>query len=258
MGNAWHIKERRKILQEGVRVNVRKLNPVILKYLAKKTGKSESTVRQKISFLRRDNANCTLNAVAQIYARQFGISVLQKLDKEDKACLPSIEVKKNVVVIQKKPTKKEKIIEIITYSSDDYFKKGHIHEINKAYTKGCYTSVNLLARKIVENLIIDLLRAKFPPDNLANKELYYDTTKRRFKDFSVILETLYGKRNDFEMDDKNIVERLYDLAKPLKKDGNDKTHSWFYLVKIKKEIDDLELQSIIELIKKLESSLGIR
>ena len=238
---------------------MKKLNPKIISYLMRKTNKKESTIRQMISHLKRKHASCTLNAVAHIYASQFGLSVLQKLDKEDKSTLPHIEIKKDKIIVNKKKLyKKEKMLKIIDYTTDDYFKKGHIEEINKAYTKGCYTSVNILARKIIENLIIDILRIKFPPITKDNKELYYDTNKRRYKDFSIILENLNKKRNDFEMDDKKIVERLFSLSKKIKGDANDKTHSWYYLVKTKTEVDDLQIQTIIELIKKLESSLGIR
>lgn len=238
---------------------MKRLNPKIVAYLSKKTGKKESTIKKDISLMTRDHGSCTPNAVAQIYARQFRLSVLQKLDREDKSTLPNIQVKKNKVVVNKKQLrKKEKIYKLVDYETDDYFKRAHIQAINKAYTKGCYTSVNILARKIIENLIIDILRAKFPHNKKQNKELYYDTSKRRFKDFSVILKNLYNKRTVFKLDDKDIVERLYSKALKIKNYANDVAHSWFYIVKIKKEIDDLELQTIIELIKKLEKSAGIR
>ncbi len=95
------------------------------------------------------------------------------------------------------------------------------------------------------------LKAKYPPTTKDNKELYYDTAKGRFKDFSVILSNLQSKKDDFVLN-KSIVERLASRANKLKDDANDKTHSWFHLVKSKQEIDDLDTQSIIELIKKLQ------
>lgn len=235
---------------------MQKLNTKIVQYLSKKMHKKETTIRKNISLLRGKYARCTLNAVAHIYAMQFGISVLQKLDKQDRQTLPNIEVGKNAVVIDKKTLpKKEVISKIIDYETGDYFKKEHMVEINRAYTKGCYTSVNILARKIIENLIIDILKQKYPPNTRDNKELYYDTDKNRFKDFSIVLNNLYRRRNDFGVDGKKIIERLVALARRIKNDANDKTHSWFYIVKRKKEIDDLDIQTIIELIKKLEYSL---
>ncbi len=158
---------------------------------------------------------------------------------------------------QKKQKTKRKIIRIIDYETDDHFIKGHIDELNLAYTSGCYTSVYILARKIIENLIIDILRKKYPESILENKELYFDTARARFKDFEDILKNLRSKKNDFDSENK-AVEKLCNVSKELKDDANDKTHSWYHLVRRKKEIDDLDLKSIFKLIETLERVVKIR
>ncbi len=237
---------------------MQKLNPKIIKYLERKIGQKEATIRTNISLLKRKFSGSTSNAVAHIYAQKNGYSVMRMMDQEDKKSLPNIEVNKPIKITQEKPVKKEKIIRFISYDSSDHFIKSHILEVNRAYTKGCLTSVNILIRKIIENLIIDILRKKFPP-NGTNIGLYYDTNQTRYKDFSVILDNLYQKRTEFDgTDAKKIIERLVPLAKKIKDDANDKTHSWFYIVSSKKELDDLCINDIIELIKKLEVSVGIR
>lgn len=229
------------------------LSKEILKILSKKLGKSENTIRVEISRLRTSKFHGTpLNSVAHIYAQKHGTTVFQKLSKEEKAAIPNHEIIKNAPKIQaKKAVKKEPTFELLKYESDNHFIKGHLKEINRAYNSKCFTSVFILARKIIENLIIDLLVNKFPPKKLANKELYFDISRNRYKDFSVILENLKSKKNDFGIQ-KTIVERLYSKAKALKDDANDKTHSWYHLVEGQKEIDDLHLQTIIELIKQLQ------
>ena len=150
-----------------------------------------------------------------------------------------------------------KIMKVVDYDTNDHFKKGHIDELNRAYTFGCNTSVFILARKIVDNLVIDILKKKYPENVLKNKELYFDTAQGRLKDFEIILKNLKSKKNDFGSENK-AVERLYDLAKALKNDANNKTHSWYHLVENKKEIENLNLKMIIEIIKKLEQIVGIR
>jgi len=182
------------------------------------------------------------------------------LDKEDRATLPSnIEMAKEKVIIEnKKRGKKEKKMQILVdYETTEHFKKGHIHELNKTYTFGCNTAVFILGRKIVENLIIDILKKKYPEKVKANKELYFDTAQGRLKDFEVILKNLKSKKSDFGSENK-AVERLCDLAKVLKDDANNKTHSWYHLVENKKEVENLNLKAIIEIIKKLEKEVGIR
>ncbi len=170
--------------------------------------------------------------------------------------MPSnIEIKNATVSLpQKESKKKKKILEIIKYETDDYFIKGHIRELNKAYTFGCFTSVNILARKIIEeNLIIGILEKKYPPTSLENKELYFDIQYNRYKGFSDVLGSLLDKRNEFSPNQKAIKD-YYDQAKIFKDRANDATHSWYYLVESGKEIDELKLQAIIELIKKIQAT----
>jgi hypothetical protein len=123
-----------------------------------------------------------------------------------------------------RPNNKQRIEEVIDYDTDDHFIQGHINELNKAYTYGCYTSVNILARKIIENLIIDILKMKYPESSLANKKLYFDINQKRYHDFGVILKNLERKKHEFGSENKG-VERLYKLSKQFKDDANDKTHS---------------------------------
>ena len=233
------------------------LKPQIIEYLKKKTGLAESTIRQNVSRFKTDYPGCTLNAVAQLFARSRNLTVMQKLSQEDKNTLPNTEIVKPRIKIRQKDTrKKEKIIKIIDYETNDYFKKGHIEEINRAYSKGCYTSVHILARKIVENLVREVISSKFPAKTQQEKELYFDTSQKRFKDFSVVLKNLYNRRHDFDPEAIKVIERLYQKAQKFKDDSNDATHSWYHLVESKKEIDDLNVQTIIELIKKLEQKEG--
>lgn len=230
-----------------------KLNPKIIDIIKKKTDLAEATIRKNISILRADYPQCTINAVAQLYARSKGFSVMQKLSPEDKATMPHNEVIKPKVKIERKTSKKkENIISLITYDTTDYFINGHIKEVNRAYTKGCYTSASILARKIIENLVIDILRNKFPPVSKENKELYYDIHRKRYLDFSIVLKNIYDKRNDFGITKAQIIERLYDKALKFKGIANDKTHSWYHLIKNQSELNDIEIQYIIELIKQIE------
>lgn len=237
---------------------MKKLNPEIVNKLAKDLKLDPKTVKKNIYLLQKSYPNLTKNALAQIYATKNEKTVFRKLDKEDKASLPSTEVVPEKIKIKtKNGGRKITIRKIFEYDTPDHFKKGHIEELHKAYTFGCNTSVFILTRKIVENLIIDILKTKYPEKDKKNKELYFDTSQGRFKDFEVILKNLKSKKSDFGSENK-AVERLCDLAKSLKDDANNKIHSWYHLVESKKEIDNLNLKAIIEIIKKLEKEVGIR
>lgn len=237
---------------------MKELDGKVVDFIARKLRISPKTVKKDIYNMVKNYPRATKNAVAQIYATKKGLSVFRKLDKDDKASLPSIEVTHEKIKIKQKIHNKKIITKtLVNYDTDDYFIKGHIDELHRAYNARCYTAVFVLARKIIENLIIDILRKKFPENKKNNKELYFDINKKRFYDFEVILKNLYKKKDIFGSDNK-AVESLYQKAMRFKKDSNDKAHSWFHLVKNDKEIDNLDIQSIIEIIKRLEKTVGIR
>jgi hypothetical protein len=227
-----------------------RLKPEILEKLSKDFGLSKNTIRKEISFLREDFPGISLNAAAFLFARKRGKKIIRMLDANDRATLPNTKIVKKREVIKTSKTKssKPKIKEIIDYSSSDYFIKEHIDEFHRAHHYKCYTAAYVLLRKIIENLIIDILKDKFP----SKRKLYWNDANKRSLDFSVILDNLYKNRMEFK-DKKNVIERLNQLLVPFKKDANNKTHSWFHIVKNSTEYNNGNLKTIIELIKKLQN-----
>jgi hypothetical protein len=224
------------------------LNPEILNYLHQKLGKPISTIRSAISVLKREYPQSTSNAVAQIYAQQYGVSVRRFINKEDKLTIPPIRIEKpEPLRLKRKAKSAEKMREIIKFETADYFLQKHIREINRAYAKQCYTCVFVLTRKVLENMIIGVLKAKYPTDHA----LYFDTTKHRNLDFSVVLDNLFQKRHEFDNDRKEAIERLHQKLKPFKNDANDKAHSLYHIVENPNEIDNWNLDTIIALIEKI-------
>jgi predicted transcriptional regulator len=228
----------------------------IVSKLSKKLGRTENTIKKDIYLLQKKYPRSTKNAVAQIYATAHKNTIYRMLDKEDKVSLPSIEVEKEKIIVKTKQikTKKKDTRTIFDYDTEDHFVKVHIEELNRAYYIGrCYTCVFILVRKIIENLIIDILHKKFPKD----KELYFDISKGRFKDFNVIIDNLDKKSNDFDVK-KKAVNSLCSKLKPFKKEANDRTHSLYYIVESQNEINEVGLKTIVALIIELEKFVGIR
>jgi hypothetical protein len=82
---------------------------------------------------------------------------------------------------------------------DDFYVK-LIDEINILYANGRYISVCILVRKLLENLVIDILRKKF---GTAQLELYYNPKKGMFNNFSTLLDNLDVKIDEFRHVDSN-------------------------------------------------------
>lgn len=223
-----------------------KLNPEVLTFLHKRLNKSVSTIRSDISRLRRDYPQATLNAAAQVYAQQHGESVRRLIGKKDKLTIPSVKIEKPATVKSKKKPKEETKI-VIQFHTADHFLKKHIDEINRAYNKHCYTCVFVLTRKVIENLIIHILKTKYP----ADRDLYFDKTKGRHQDFSVVLDNLFKKRSEFDHDKKEAIDRLQQKLKPFKNDANDKVHSLYHVVEGPNEVDQWNLDTIFALITRI-------
>jgi len=227
---------------------VKRLNKEVLELLLEKTGlKSETSVRVRISELRRKYSGLTPHAAAQLYAEKFGKSIMFKLDDEDRQSLNQARIQgipQRTVYIQKSKKGTVKLFEYLKYPSKDKFEQKHIEEINKAYNCGCYTAVYILCRKVIENLIIKLLRKQFGNNGLI---LYWDKSRRRFHDFKIILKNINVKADQFPESVQKAVQRLASKAAIFAKDANDKTHSLFH-VATKKELDDASVDEIFELI----------
>lgn len=245
----------------------RKLSEAVLKKIAKKKGGSQDIklISKQVDAKARRLGVASRVALILI-ARDLSIGVQKEIsalsDSEKSEFRSASQSTASVTTSHRTPTKPRKrsatsLETIIDYDSDNHFIKGHVAEINRAYNARCYTSVFILSRKVIENLIIDILKKKFPEKTLANKELYFDTGQRRYRDFDVILKNFNSKRDSFGTDNK-AVSRLCSLAGAFKNDANDKTHSWYHLVENKSEIEKLSLEAIFELIKSLEVNVGIR
>jgi hypothetical protein len=160
-----------------------------------------------------------------------------------------------VKIPSSKPRRAREITEIARYETDDKWLGAHLEEINKTYTCGCYTASFILCRKVLENLIIHhILKKKYPDKSKQHREKYFDFTKNRYLDFDRIIANLRNSSNDF-LPEKDVVERICELAEGFKEKANDMTHSLYHIA-TKKEIDEKNFQQILELVATLEKSLN--
>lgn len=234
------------------------LDPAILSYLMKKTDKKEQTVRNGLAKLHNHYSSLTMNQIAQIYALEHGLSVRSKLSPEEKKSLPHLEIQKPLTIVRKSRNnnRKQQVKQFISYETTDQFIKAHIDEVNKCYTCGAYTAAFILCRKIIENLLTDIIRKKFAQNTPANIELYFDISRRRTRDFSEILKNLRARTSDFGVE-KSLLDRILNKSNIFKDDANDKAHSWYHVVKRAKELEDAEVQTILDLITTLEKKMQL-
>jgi len=231
-----------------------KLSPKILSFLAKKTSIREQSIRNSLSSIKKTMPNLTQNAAAQVFALKRGFSISQKLSRDDKSTLPNMELHRPVKINQSKK-KRKSLARLVSFETEDKFLQAHIIEINKAYTARCYTATFILCRKIMENLLIEILRKKYPGSSQSDRLLYYNHNQGKFHDLKIIIKNLKLKARDFGPEKKQI-ELICKKSTEFKEDANDKTHSLFHIVKNKKEIDDKDPQTVLDLVENLMNKIS--
>ena len=83
-------------------------------------------------------------------------------------------------------------------------------------------SLSILIRKLLENLIIDILRKKYSTQVMS---LYYDTSRGRFHDFSVLLKNLDSRKGEFQYITQNLDKSLIQKINQYRETGNSGAHS---------------------------------
>lgn len=207
--------------------------------------KSENTLRARISQI-SSKYGFTLGAAAEILARQEKKTVWGTLNPEDRKCFRGKEIKIIKIKEHRRNNKKETLI---FYNTTDKLLDTHIKEINNCYNAHCYTASFILIRKVLENLIIGMIKFKFPSKSKQDKEIYLDPSNRwRTRDFSEIIKNFRNKCTSFEREEERLVLRILQLSEQFKDDANDKTHSLYHLSN-KSELYDKNPQNIFNLIE---------
>lgn len=140
----------------------------------------------------------------------------------------------------------ENYLNIKVFNNDFYYDLQH--EINKSYSFGIYTAVRMLSRKMIENLMIDILRKKYGTSEI---ELYYKPENGRFQGFDVLRKNLLEKVNtgDFDGISTEFNGEFFSKINRFRTQGNASAHSLELLVKKQNLTEDqVELSYIIKML----------
>lgn len=97
-----------------------------------------------------------------------------------------------------------------------------IEQINACYQFGCYPAAQILVRKLLENSLIDILRKRY---SMTNVNLFYDTSKGRFLDFSILLDNVSQNLKDFTHVKDSFNENLIERINNYRDQGNSSAHN---------------------------------
>ncbi|TES99989.1 MAG: hypothetical protein E3J90_04435 [Promethearchaeota archaeon] len=147
--------------------------------------------------------------------------------------------------------KYDKILEEIDFGSDIY--RDVIMEINNTYKFGFFTSMYILIRKLLENLIYDCLKKHY---GTANIEKFFNESKTKHHGFSTLRLNFNAliQEPGFIAMVGSVDQKIIDLLGEFKEKGNINAHSLFnfphqsFVEEKKEEIDLLlsRLKNILE------------
>lgn len=118
-----------------------------------------------------------------------------------------------------------------------------VTEANECELRNCPNAAFWLSRKIIENLVYDILAKKFK----NQVDLWYDTGKNRNHSLSMLIENLYNKKDEFGPN-KRIIEQFKSDVGKFKKDVDSAVHKNFFYLNDKKDLKQYQVSKIIEML----------
>jgi len=123
-------------------------------------------------------------------------------------------------------------------------------EINTAYSNPQLpNAVLMLSRKLVENLVYNVLEYKFGKQGQVS--LYYDIIHRRAQDFSRLIENLENNKPQYPQDLQDQIDRFLDMVKPFRRDANSKAHKVIDYLDSMNQIRRLKVPEMTQILLKL-------
>ena len=134
-------------------------------------------------------------------------------------------------------------------------------EINIAYSNQALpNAVLLLSRKLIENLVYNLLEYKFDGPKI---DLYYNVAQRRAQDFSILLDNLKNNKSDFDPDHQPHLDQFFRIIEETKfrREANSTTHKVMDYLDSMREISKFKIpqmtQILLHLIDRVREPKGL-
>ncbi|MBI4085040.1 MAG: ATP-binding protein [Candidatus Liptonbacteria bacterium] len=120
-------------------------------------------------------------------------------------------------------------------------------EINIAFQYNLPNAVLMLVRKVIENLVYNLMEERFS----SEKDLRWDTRRNRPLEFSKLVSSLSDRASSFDGEQKGLVLKAISLIGRFRREANLNTHQIIDYLDDRSELKTLKIPDIIELLLKL-------
>lgn len=166
--------------------------------------------------------------------------LLTETDNEYRLTYPGLDYYGELVNIPEhsREVRYESFVEV-TDNGEEFYET-LIRDINKCYRIGVDDATFVLTRKLLENLVIDLLRRQYG-DTKSGVELFYNLENGQFRKFSNLLENLEDNIGDFEHFSNRIDRSLVSEVDKFRDSANSEAHS----VEVERTDEEMEEYSRI-------------
>ena len=129
----------------------------------------------------------------------------------------------------------------------EVFYAGLESEINNAFHYNLPNAVLMLARKVVENLVYNLMEEKFR----AERDLRWDTRRDRPLELNRLVSNLSDRASSFDGEQRRLVLKVISLIGRFRREANLKAHQIIDYLDDRNELKALKIPDIIEILLKL-------
>lgn len=134
---------------------------------------------------------------------------------------------------------------------DDFY-RDLINLINQAYSIEFYPAVLIFSRKILENLLIDILRKKY---GMPNIDMFYIKSMGRFQGFNILLKNFEDNLGDFQHImpklDSNFIKQINEY----RESGNSSAHTLELNIKKEDIVKKSDLEFIVKTLIRLFNNI---
>lgn len=113
-------------------------------------------------------------------------------------------------------------LEIEDSEIDGHFYPNLVYEINLYYKVKTDQAVLVLNRKLIESLLVDILRSVFTMDRI---ELFYDTKNNRTLPLSKLIENMKSQQSELDKYGPSLDEPFFRTVDDLKHQGDASAHA---------------------------------
>ena len=103
---------------------------------------------------------------------------------------------------------------------DDFYRQ-IIDLINECYNKGIYAAIPIFSRKLLESLIVDILKNKYGNNDV---NIFFDTNNGKYHGFNKLLKAFENNLNDFKVDMPSLEKRFIREISKFREKGNMGAH----------------------------------